>query len=124
MTKQEIERLNDLRIQGYGSTQIARDLGLSIGTVSSYIYRHPVPPGMAVCKECGALVKHTPGKRKRVFCSTACKMRWWNKHRTEGGKKLITVKCKYCGKEIVAYESDKRKYCSRDCYHKARRTDG
>lgn len=124
MTKKEIERLNDLRLQGLGPTNIAKELGISLSTVTSYIRRHPAPPGMVVCKECGAFITQAVGHRKHLFCSTACRTAWWNKHRSEGNKNTVITTCAYCGKEIRAYASDKRKYCSRDCYHKARRTDG
>jgi hypothetical protein len=34
---------------------------------------------------------------------------------------MIKYKCKECGKRFMAYLSDERKYCSRDCMHIAQK---
>lgn len=121
MSPHQIELINQLRIQGQGPTPIARSLDLPISTVASYIRRHPVPLGMTQCAQCHTFIPTTLGKRPRRFCSDACKTKWWNDHRSEGHKNMITITCQYCGKEFLDYENNQRKYCSKDCYHNARR---
>ena len=124
MNKLQIEQLNRMRIAGYGPTKIARELGISVNTVSSYNRRHPVPPGAIRCANCGRLVPLTKGKRAKRFCSIECKTQWWNKRRYGDNRNVITSTCQFCGKEFKSYASDKRKYCSKTCFHDARRNRG
>ena len=39
MTENEKHRINELRLNGYGYKKIARELGLSVNTVKSYLAR-------------------------------------------------------------------------------------
>lgn len=39
MTKNEKHRINELRLNGYGYKKIAKELGLSVNTVKSYLAR-------------------------------------------------------------------------------------
>ena len=123
MTKDEVARLDEMRIDGLTPVAIAAKLDMPISTVTSHIRRHPVPEGTVVCKQCGSLIKVEKGKKTRKFCSNECKVAWWNRHRYERKDNLITRKCTYCGKEFSCYESENRKYCSSECYHNARRTE-
>ena len=124
MNKLQIEQLDRMRIAGFGSTKIARELGLSISTVSAHMRRHPDPPGAIRCANCGKFALITPGKRPKRFCSIECKRQWWNKRRYDGKHNIITSTCQFCGKEFHSYESERRKYCSKVCYHNARRSRG
>lgn len=124
MSRSQKEQLYSLRGEGKGPTYIAHTLGVSVSTITSYLRRHPAPPGMTACKECGAWIETSTGHRPRVFCSAACKMKWWNKHRLEGRKNLVSITCQFCRKEFMDYASNQRKYCSTVCYHHARENRG
>ncbi|RAZ95782.1 RNA polymerase subunit sigma-70, partial [Klebsiella oxytoca] len=59
--------------------------------------------------------------RPRKFCSEKCRRQWWKAHPQEGNRKaIVTKKCECCGREFSFYRSRKPKYCSYDCYIKAR----
>ena len=114
----------ELKSQGLNTPEISRELGVSLSTINSYLRRHPAPPGMIACKQCGKLIPLTPGRKKRVFCSDKCRHQWWNSRRYGEQRNLIVKSCACCGKEFVSYASDNRKYCSTVCYHNARRSGG
>ena len=124
MNEKQKSIMYELKLQGLSATEISRKLDIPLSTIRSYLRRHPAPPGMIACKQCGKLVLPTPGKKKRMFCSDKCKYQWWNMHRYGNHRNLIVSTCQFCGKEFMSYASDERKYCSRICYHNARRRDG
>ena len=81
MTKEEKNKIEDLRMQGLGYTKIAQNLGLSINTVKSYCRRNL--PGHSNdqdsveeqhrCKNCGCEVLQNPGRKEKMFCSDKCR---------------------------------------------------
>lgn len=102
------------RGEGYGA--IAGELGLSVNTVKSYCRRHPLPDGTA-CEECGAPIVQMPGRKRKRFCSDACRNAWWNAHLSLVKRKAVrTVICAGCGQAFEAYGRASRKYCSHACY--------
>lgn len=124
MTNGEKVQIGHMRKRGLGYTEIARSLGLSVNTVKSYCQRSGVKPLAKntvqpddVCRQCGCVLKHTPGRKKKCFCSDACRLRWWHGHR-ELGRNARTVVCVSCGKAFVTDRM--QKYCSHACYIQAR----
>ena len=110
--------------QGLGYSEIARKLDMSVNTVKSYCQRNglkraDVTEALAndACKRCGCELVHTPGRKKKQFCSDACRLCWWHAHR-EMGQNARTVLCASCGKAFVTDRM--QKYCSRACYIRTR----
>ena len=81
-TQKEIERM---RMDGYGPTRIAHELGLSVNTVKSHIRRHPSLRNAVYCLQCGRAVSQTPGRKQKKFCSNTCRSQYWNYQYRKGG---------------------------------------
>lgn len=78
----------------------------------------------ALCRNCLTPLEQTPHKRKRMFCSDACRMAWWNAHPERVQRKAYyTLTCRHCGKQYESYGNSHRVFCSRDCYLKFRRKE-
>ena len=123
MTQQEKLLASEMRKAGKAISEIAKELSLSVNTVKSALRRESIKETSAysVCKQCGNRIANTPHKKAHLFCSAKCRYSWWNQHRnSESIKSGITCKCAACGKVFTAYEKKHRKYCSRECYIKAR----
>ncbi len=131
MTDKEKERIADYRREGYGYTEIAKRMSLSVECVRTYCKRHSLG-GVAVknasyCEECGAVIQQIPSRKHKRFCSDKCRMLWWNTHKESVRRKAnYSVICGGCGKSFISYGNKKRKYCSHECYIKKRfgGTDG
>ena len=129
MTDTERSRIVELQHQGYGYKKISAITGLPLNTVKSFCARHPVqikelPSSNALCRNCLAPLEQTPHKRKRMFCSDACRMAWWNAHPERVQRKAYyTLTCRHCGKQFESYGNSHRAFCSRDCYLKFRRKE-
>ena len=129
MTYTERSRIVVLQHQGYGYKKISAITGLPLNTVKSFCARHPVqikelPGPNALCRNCLAPIEQTPHKRKRLFCSDACRMAWWNAHPERVQRKAYyTLTCRHCGKQFESYGNAHRVFCSRDCYLLFRRKE-
>ena len=124
MTNGEKMLITQQRRQGFGYTEIARKLGMSVNTVKSYCQRNAIKPvgkttslEKEACRQCGSALEHTPGRKKKQFCSDACRLRWWHEHR-EMSKTARGAKCAACGREFITDRA--QKYCSHACYIAAR----
>ena len=124
MTNGEKMLVAQQRRQGLGYTEIARKLGISVNTVKSYCQRNGIKPAGktavqsgSTCRQCGNTLEHTPGRKKKQFCSDACRLRWWHEHR-EMSKTARGAKCAACGREFITDRT--QKYCSHNCYIAAR----
>mgnify|MGYP000032197955 CR=1 FL=1 len=124
MTNGEKLMIAQQRRQGLGYTEIARKLGMSVNTVKSYCQRNGIKPvgkmliqSDNACRQCGSMLQHTPGRKKKQFCSDVCRMRWWHEHR-EMSKTARGAKCAACGREFITDRA--QKYCSHACYIAAR----
>jgi hypothetical protein len=126
LQKQQVARM---RQAGLGYSRIARSLGLSGNTVKSYCKRNALGGiGAAlpqsekpVCRHCGIPVPQLPKRKKRVFCSDACRVVWWNTHPGMVRRKAVySFTCAYCSASFESYGNQKRKYCSHACYIAAR----
>ena len=78
MKKQETDQLNQMRLNGIPPSAIARELGLSVNTVKSYIRRHPELPNIRQCLYCGNSVAQHKGRKQKKFCSDRCRITYWN----------------------------------------------
>ncbi len=125
MTATEKEHISILHQDGVGATKIAKELGLSVNTVKAHLRRNPVAEGKptleitdgSVCKQCGTPLSQLSHRKTKTFCSDCCRLAWWNNHRSEVSKKsALIMTCEYCGKHFDCYDSENRKYCSRECY--------
>lgn len=123
MTPQEKFQIIALQRQGKKYTEIAAEIHLSVSTVKSYCYRHPLAAEGSVCKYCGKSITVIPGRKKRIFCSDACRAAWWKDHPDAvNRKKGYTHICAYCGEQFDSYHVGNR-FCSRKCYADARRKE-
>lgn len=135
MTDAQAAQVKELRLKGMGYRAIAEALGLSRDIVRN----HCKAKGMGgyadaatrnlqeregrggICPCCGKEIAQQGNGRPRKFCSDRCRRQWWKVHPEEGDQKAMYTKvCARCGKEFTAYGNDHRKYCSHDCYIKAR----
>lgn len=130
MTTEEIKTINDLQQRGLGYKKIAALTGLPVNGVKTYCRRHKVKVPVtqepqAFCRGCGKPIQRIPQAKPRLFCSDACRMRYWNSHRDEVKHKTVyTFCCPSCGREFQSIGNPNRKYCSRECVANARRKGG
>ena len=121
MTENEKHRINALRLNGYGYKKIAKELGLSVNTVKSYLARvkveEPTVEAKDICPNCGNKLIYIPGHKKKRFCSDKCRMSWWNSHLDQVQRKAnYDFVCPVCKKPFTVYGNANRKYCSHECY--------
>ena len=130
MTTEQKNTVIALRQQGYGYLKIANQLGITVGSVKSFCQRNGlresaraeipmIDPNTVthLCKQCGAPFVQTTHTKKKLFCSTACRQKWWNAHLDQVDRKAnYEFTCLTCGKEFTAYGNKNRKYCCHECY--------
>ena len=141
LTKLQEEQIRQLRTQGAGYRQIAKDLNLSCDEVRYYCKKQNIngfPAAVQanmqmmreagdLCRNCGSFLKQPHTGRKRHFCNEECRRQWWNKNRDkirESPAAIYGFTCKRCGKEFTAYGNSRRQYCSHECYISDRFWDG
>ena len=119
------EKVTRMRHEGFGYKKIAQTLGMSVNTVKSYCRRHELGGNVAIlpdsdkslCRNCKKPISQLPGCKKRVFCSDACRITWWNAHPEMVKRKAVyPFTCACCGKDFKSYGNRNRKYCSHSCY--------
>ena len=130
MTDDEKQKIRTYRESGHTYKEIAENLGISLGSVKVYCSRNKImvkrSQGNAitpdsVCENCGLPVMQTPGRKKKRFCSDACRNRWWNEHTDKVNRKAVySFECGCCGRKFESYGNAGRKYCSHECYIKDR----
>ena len=135
MTDFEAAQVKEMRLNGMGYRAIAEALGLSRDIVRNHckakgmggyvaatvknLKEREVQNGICLC--CGKEMQQEGTGRPRKFCSEKCRRQWWKAHPEAGNQKAVyTQVCARCGKEFTAYGNSHRKYCSHDCYIKAR----
>ena len=135
MTDFEAAQVKEMRLKGMGYRAIAEALGLSRDIVRNHckakgmggyvaatvknLQEREVQNGICLC--CGEEISQQGNGRPRKFCSEKCRRQWWKTHPEEGNRKAVyTQVCARCGKEFTAYGNSHRKYCSHDCYIRAR----
>ena len=119
MTDKQKQQVIILRCNGVGYGTIASQLGVSINTVKSFCRRHSLaaPPTDHLCGQCGRPITQNPGRKRKRFCSDACRNKWWNAHLELVKRKAVyTFTCPACGKKFTVYGNRHRKFCSHACY--------
>ena len=126
MNNQQKEAIHRLRKAGEGYRDIAKKLDVSANTIKSFCRRNNLG-GMAIpkakplkegfCRQCGAPLLQTAGKKQKKYCSDQCRMAWWNAHPEKVTRKAIYhLTCKCCGKSFSSYGYKNRIYCCFACY--------
>jgi endogenous inhibitor of DNA gyrase (YacG/DUF329 family) len=132
MTKGQKQRIAAMRGQGESYSAIASALDISENTVKSYCRRNGLGAGYMdaqatacgsdVCACCGKPLTHTPGAKKKRFCSDECRLSWWRSHPEALKRKAVyRFTCPVCGEAFEAYGNAHRRYCSRACFGLSRR---
>lgn len=109
MTGREKGDISTLQREGYGYKVIARKLGLPVNSVKSHCARHPITVDAGDtdalrCRTCGKPLVQIQGKREKVYCSDACRMKWWNAHTDQVKRKAFyTFTCPQCGRQFESY---------------------
>ena len=137
MTELQAGRIQELRMRGIGYRAIGDVLGMNRDAVRNYCKAHgllgygaavrinikeQIAEGIA-CQCCGKLLEQPERGRKRRFCSDKCRREWWSSHQEEIRRSpdaLYEGICAFCGRPFTAYGNQHRKYCSHDCYIRAR----
>jgi len=122
MTGIQAQAILELRRRGCTYADIAAHVGASVNTVKSYCLRNErtlrALAAREICRHCGAPIAQRPGMKRRSFCSAPCRGSWWKAHRALMDHRVVyRFTCLRCGAAFEAYDSDHRKYCSRQCYH-------
>jgi len=128
MTNAEKELVKGYREKGLSYNRISNTLGISINTVKTFCKRNGLggiksesEDFLSTCKYCKRIIKSTPGKKKKQFCSNQCRNKWWNNNKDSLNKKAFyIISCSYCGIIFDSYGNSRRKYCSHLCYISAR----
>jgi hypothetical protein len=114
-----------LREKGVSYGQIAAALNMSVNTVKSFCRRSKITvlttlgnyKYVSYCKKCGEELVQTPKRKKKIFCSFACRMEWWKVHPNSVKRKAVySFICHFCKNEFTAYGNKGRKFCSHSCY--------
>ena len=112
MTLEEKQKALELRKQGKGYGEIAKNIGVSKSSITTFLKRDYLSE---TCPICGKKIIQKNGHRKRKFCSDKCRIESWkiSKDNKFGN---IEKTCRYCGCHFLSYVSKDTKYCSRKCY--------
>jgi len=131
MTENQKTRILEMRSLGCTYRHIAANLSLPEGTVKTCCLRaakkgllaRPNEPAKCTCKQCGKEITQVAKRKKRIFCTDACRQKWWGSHLFlihQGSAVLHHFNCAHCNKPFTAYGNPRRKFCSHDCYIKNR----
>lgn len=140
MTELQKARIRTMREQGIGFAEIARQMDIPRETVKSFCKRNgigiiseaPLIPSPQTedisvesdrCRACGKSIEQISGRKKRVFCCGQCRTNWWRGNQDKIQRRaaaLYSFVCAGCGREFTAYGNQHRKYCSHNCYIRAR----
>ena len=116
MTKEEKEIIIKMHNEGVGYDSIAKIMGISKGTVSSFFLRLSKKK---VCLNCGKEFDISKNKHFRKFCSAKCCKNYWVKY---GNKHKVETKiCPTCGSTFSTYRHNT--FCSHECYLKSIRKE-
>ncbi len=132
MTDAEKKRIRAMREANAGYAAIATALGLKKDAVAAFCRRNGLtgvnargrsPVQSDACPQCGQKLPTASGHKPRRFCSSQCRVTWWNSHPEAVRRKAVYFfQCGCCGKKFTAYGNAHRKYCSHACYIQGRFT--
>lgn len=133
MTEAQKLRIEMMRNNGIGYKVIAREVGLTRDIVRNYCksrdmagYGKRIIIGAGnkeVCKYCLGPIEKANTGRPRKFCCEKCRREWWRENKDLIDRKASAkyeIVCQHCGKRFISYGNKKRKYCSHQCYIRAR----
>ena len=131
MNENQKKQIIQLRHEGYGYSTIATAVGINKSTIVAFCRKHNLTGTRAdntrqcieinTCLNCGSILNQKPSVKKMKFCCDYCRTSWWNSHPERVNRKAVyTFICAHCEKKFTSYGNSKRKYCSHDCYIKAR----
>lgn len=103
MTKEQKAQALVLRAAGNTYLQIATMLSVPKNTIKSFCQRHPqeivhikeepIPDDThgttTFCRKCGKSLIQKPGRKPMAFCSSECRVTWWNQHPEKVNQKAI-----------------------------------
>lgn len=118
MTKEKIQRAEELHAQNLGYGEIAKLLNLPKETVKSALKRKQSKVIFLKnhCLICGKEFEIKTQGQKRKYCSDRCRyLAWRENHKGETRKKTKECTCLCCGKKFFAYSHKKQSFCSRQC---------
>ena len=114
------DKIKELRITGLGYKKIAQELQVNVNSIKSYCRTHGlmrVDLYGPTCKKCGQVFVQVGKGKPRKFCTSTCRVIWWQEHKKQICRKTqLPHICTCCGCEFRAYHHEKRKYCSHICY--------
>lgn len=132
MNYHQKEKVGKLRDSGAGYARIAQLLKLPESTVKSYCRRKRLEKNTTAvpkrkekkptrCAYCRKTLVHISGYRAKKYCSSKCRIAWWNAHPVAPNRKSSrTFICQNCGQSFISSGKRDRKYCSLACYGKSR----
>ena len=110
-----------LKEKGMATKEISEATGIAPGTLRSMFSRDPDPTEKRVCPQCGGSFDAGIWNPTKRFCCAACRRAFWNARRKQEGRPSTEkLTCPVCGGSFLNYGRKGRKYCSRECYRKAR----
>ena len=107
-----------LRKQGLSYKEIAKRIDITpenarmIASRAKKQQQHTSPCPAGVCKVCGDPLTFVEGKKRKQFCSDACRTKYQNQ-RKKRTPHICT--CELCGKEFVYYGNPHKRFCSQEC---------
>lgn len=128
MTEEQKKQIRSFRTAGMGYKRISAALDIPLGTVKSFCRRDEADmlaimgyeaveqsesqSAKPVCLRCGKPVIRIPGRKKRRFCSEACRVAYWRTQERSDSEQIL---CAGCGKPLCGLDRH-RKFCSHACY--------
>lgn len=123
MTDEQKNRIERLRRNGKGFTEIARIVGVNASSVRMHCTRNGIAPRNrdveTICLNCGKQLEHTGRGRNPSFCCDSCRVTYWRKSKEISRDASSGHICVGCGRTFFSVKP-KRKYCSHSCYINAR----
>lgn len=119
MTDNEKKQIESYRKNGYGYKQISNLTNLSVNTIKSYCKRNKLMSAdlqsndnhTLCCEQCGKPVEQNEHRKRKRFCSDACRNKWWNNHLDLVKRKAIyELTCHYCRKTFTVYGNAKENF--------------
>ena len=126
MPKETKLKIIKLAYLGKRTVDIAKELSIPYSTVRMVMRRNGVnhtakDKRLKKCIYCGKPLDLPVKGSKKIYCSEKCRSAYRRLLGELTEPKYQHV-CKHCGKEFETVGNKRQKYCSRECYHQARRT--
>lgn len=128
MTGEQKQQIYILRKKGVSFADIAQRLDIPRNTVKTFCWRGGLTDAemkkpqanlgyRGFCKMCGVALEQKSKSRPKLFCCDKCRSAWWSLNPQQLNRKsLLTLCCPVCGGEFSCYPSQKKQFCSHECY--------